>query len=76
MSQELLQPKLDGKRRFIAESFLCYSYVHIKTGAKNIHRGFLEKSCSLVAENSIILADSYISIFMPHMHIDLPMLLL
>ena len=51
VSQEWLQPKLDGKRRFMAESFLCFSYVHIKTGAWIFHRGFFEKSCSLVVEN-------------------------
>ena len=32
--------------------FLCYSCVHIKTGAANFHRGFFEKLCSLVANPS------------------------
>ena len=32
---------LDGKRNFIAESFLRHTYMKIGIGAKNIHRALL-----------------------------------
>ena len=45
MSQERLQPMSDGKRRFVAESLLCYSYKLILIGPGIFHR-------ALVAEKS------------------------
>ena len=41
--QEQLQPMSDGKRPFIAESLLCYSYKLILIGPGIFHRALFEK---------------------------------
>ena len=48
-----LQPKLDGKRSFIAESFLRHPYIDILITIKIFHRVLFEKICPLEAENSL-----------------------
>ena len=41
--QEQLQPMSDGKRPFIAESLLCYSYKLILISPGIFHRALFEK---------------------------------
>ena len=53
VSLQWLQPKLDCKRSFIAESFLRHSYIDILITAKIFHRAVFEKTCLLEAENSV-----------------------
>ena len=50
--QEQLQPMSDGKRLFIAESLLCYSYKLILISPGIFHRALFEKWLTLVAEKS------------------------
>ena len=50
--QEQLQPMSDGKRPFIAESLLCYSYKLILISPGIFHRALFEKWLTLVAEKS------------------------
>ena len=52
VSQEQLQPMSDGKRPFIAESLLCYSYKLILISPGIFHRALFEKWLTLVAEKS------------------------
>ena len=61
VSQQWLQPMLDGKRNFISESFLRHTYMKIWIGAKNIHRALFEKICFLKAENSLFQSCSIFS---------------
>ena len=39
-----VSPMSDGKRNFIAESFLRHTYMKIWIGAKNIHRALFKKN--------------------------------
>ena len=55
VSLQWLQPKLDCKRSFIAESFLRHSYIEILITTKIFHRVLFEKICPLKAENSLFL---------------------
>ena len=50
--QEQLQPMSDGKRPFITESLLCYSYKLILISPGIFHRALFEKWLFLVAEKS------------------------
>ena len=52
VSQEGLQPMSDGKRPFIAESLLCYSYKLILISPRIVHRALFEKWLAQVAEKS------------------------
>ena len=63
MSQERLQPRSDGKRNFIVESLLCYSYKLILMGPGIFHRALFEKWLSLVAEKSPASAKFMYSIY-------------
>ena len=73
VSQQWLQPKLDGKRNFIAESFLRRPYINIWLTATNIHRALFEKICSLEAENSLFQVCSICSKCWPLKHVGCPM---
>ena len=53
VSLQWLQPKLDGKRSFIADSFLRHPYIDILITTKIFHRVLFEKVCPLEAENSL-----------------------
>ena len=53
VSLQWIQPKLDGKRSFIADSFLRHPYIDILITTKIFHRVLFEKICSLEAENSL-----------------------